>query len=330
MAVLLKIKTMCLTDYIGIRGECKNAKIYIDDLPGINIENAADIAEGFERPLEVVRKAFTLAVDQVFNDWINQVKDYFDYREILGTINYKNSGVDCQYGGANEDANLTIERLTGDFIKTSWKSIGFYSENAVTRQITVKDRFNQILYDESHDIKAGYNKIDLSLESDSDSLTLTMNLDGLTIGAYEVPFTREFERSSRCGYCVSFCGCLTTYLDKPIGVDIEASCVADRCAIIAYFLQALKVPLLYKTGINYFMAVKGTSRVNAYTRNSMDQVNFFLNQWQGGVDMVSGIKTNSAYWQSLKVAADSTVTSLKTMKIKPFSYNATEVINVLP
>ena len=60
---------MCLDNYIGIRGECQTATIYIDELPGINSGKAADITNNaLLRPLDLVNKAFNLAQKEVLLD----------------------------------------------------------------------------------------------------------------------------------------------------------------------------------------------------------------------------------------------------------------------
>lgn len=319
---------MCIK--VGIRGECSTAKIYIDDLPGINIENAADIAEGFERPSDVVDKAASLALDQVYNDWINQIKDYFDYQEVMGRITFQNSGTDYLYGDIDEEVTITLERIPDLFIATKLRSINIYSQNTITKTFEVKDKYGQIIDDFTFELTPGLNRLEFDLTSNSDFIQIVFNLSDLQIGAYNQPISTSFTKSDRCGHCICKGTCLSLYIDKPIGLDIDAQCVVDRCELVNEFISTLKVPLLYKTGINFFLAVKGTSRINAYTRNSKEQIDYFLNLWQGGTDMVTGIKTNSAYWQSLKTAADSTVSTVKSMRLKPFKYNSSTISNNLP
>jgi hypothetical protein len=83
---------MCLDNYIGIRGECQTATIYIDDLPGINIVNAADITNNaLLRPLDLVNKAFNLAQKEVLLDMFAMLE--MNYNAIIDDHSYSTAGV---------------------------------------------------------------------------------------------------------------------------------------------------------------------------------------------------------------------------------------------
>ena len=82
---------MCLNNYIGIRGECTTANIYIDDLPGINIVNAASITDvTIPRPIDLVNKAFTLAQKEVLSDMFALLN--LNYNAILDNHSYSTAG----------------------------------------------------------------------------------------------------------------------------------------------------------------------------------------------------------------------------------------------
>lgn len=320
---------MCFEGYISIDGECKTAKMYINDLPGINVENVADIADPFQTPAALVEKAFQLAVDQVYHDWINHIKEYFDYQEIFGRYQVINAGNRDFYTGApGEVLTITLRRLCTDMTKTKVIRLCLYSQTANPVTITIHDRFGDQLVAYHLDLKLGYNDIDLDFESDQGLLYIKVPMTGLILGSADNK--KYYGPCHPCNVCVCSNDCIEVESDLPVGFDLHGNCFVDRCALMETFFSLLKVPLLYKTGINYYLFVKGSNRINSYTRNSKEQVDYFLNLWQGGIDSMTGIKTPSAYWQALKTAADSTIASLRTMHIKPFSYNANQICNHLP
>lgn len=320
---------MCLKGYVGIRGACKTAKMYIDDLPGINVENAADIADPFQTPSALIEQAFQLAVDQVYHDWINHIKEHFDYKEMFGRFQVINAGNTTFYtGSAGEVLTITLTRSFSEMTLTKVIRLSLYSQTEATVTISILDRFGDNLQDIAVDLVEGYNQVSIDYESDQDVLYIKIPLTGLILGSADSQVYHG--PCNPCNTCMSSNDCLTVESDMPVGFDLHGHCIIDRCALMETFWSLLKVPLLYKTGINFFLAVKGTTRINAYTRNSREQIDYFLNLWLGGVDTVTGIKTSSAYWQALKTAADSTVASLRTMYLKPFTYNANQICNHLP
>jgi hypothetical protein len=315
----------CINHYIGIRGECPNAKLFIDDLPGINIENAADIAEGFERPIDVINKSFSLAVDQVYNDWVNGMKEWFDYQDIYGDYGWYGSGIHMVTAPENTILEIKLVRLYNEFTLTKINKIGLYTKTPDIKTILIKDRFGDIVQEFDQEFKYGFNEILIDYISPNEEITVCINIGGMEIGS-----NKEYSSSSGCYTCTCSNDCISVYSNLQYGFDIKGSCIADRCAIIESFFESLKTAILYKTGINFFLHVKGSNRINAYTRNSKEQVDYFLNIWQGGVDTITGIKTSSAYWSALKVAVETTSYTLRFMKIKPFKYGGSEICNVLP
>lgn len=334
---------MCFENYIGIRGECSDASIYIDDLPGINIQNAADVVEGTQvRPIELITTCFTLALDQVYNDWINNIKSHFDYLGIVSDTEYKNAGIFEYYGENSESIQIKIQRLGGyqKLVQSSIYSFGIVSDRAITKTFYVFDEYGAELIAKEVDLVVGYNDIDINVISSSIELNIRFSLSDFKVGRKE----NVFNYLSGCSPCfeVGCTDCTFVSIQKStnnfvnstslssLGFNLKVKCVADKCEILKYFIENLKVPLLYKTGINYLIAAKMSSRVNSYTVNSMDKIDELLILWQGGTDTVTGIKTNSAYWSALKAASESSVSTLRNMRLPIFKYNSDTIVNSLP
>lgn len=320
---------MCLEGYLGVRGECTTAKMYIDDLPGININNISDVIEGtIYRPSQLVDKIWGNTIDQVYNDWINHIKENYDYLGIISQTEYKTAGVYAFEGF--EDETVKIEVLRNEhfskFVTTNIYGFGIVSDRAANVDFVIKNEYNQIIETINKDLVEGYNDIEINVLSDSWLVTIEFSLSDFMIGRN----ASYIYNCNPCFYMGEGSCAFVRVNNSNIGFNLRTKCLADKCQIIDCFFENLKVPLLYKAGINYFLEVKMSGRVNAYTRNSDDKINEMLNTWIGGTDTVTGIKTPSAYWQSLKAAAESTISTLHNLKLPIFNYNSHQIINNLP
>jgi len=319
----------CLDGYLGVRGECEPAKMYIDDLPGININNISDVIDGTDfRPSQLVAKIWGNTIDQVYNDWINHIKENYDYLGIISQTEYKTAGVYAFEGF--EDQNVKIEVLRNEhfskFVTTNIYGFGIVSDRSANVNFVIKNEYEQVIETINKDLIEGYNDIEINILSDSWLVTIEFNLSDFMIG-------RNASHIHNCNPCFSMGSGSCAFVrvnNSNIVFNLRTKCLADKCQIIDCFFENLKVPLLYKAGINYYLAAKMTQRVNAYTRNSDDKINELLNIWMGGTDTVTGIKTPSAYWQALKAAADSTISTLHNLKLPIFNYNSHQIINNLP
>ena len=338
---------MCLDNYIGIRGECSEAKLYLDDLPGININNAADVVDGLDiRPLDLVKKAWRMAIDQVYSDWINSIAG-FTYLGIVSDSEYKFAGTYEYYGEIDQDIRIKVKRLSRyhKFVNTKIYSFGLVSDRITTQIFSVKDEYGTEIKSIEKELVAGYNDIEIDIVTSSIEVTISFSLLDFKVGRMESTFgLYGYNDEIGCSPCFeSGCtDCTLLFLEKSsdnfvtkesisdLGLNLKVKCIADKCTIVEHFIETLKVPLLFKTGINYYTEVKMTGRINPYTLNAKDKVDELLLLWQGGTDAVTGIKTNSAYWQSLKVAANSSDATLRNMKSMVFSYSGNEIVNMLP
>lgn len=323
----------CLNDYIGIRGQCCDIEpeLYIDDLPGVNIMNVADIIQGLEvKPLDLVKRAFGLAIDQVYNDLVHRLSDLYNYNDVICDHEYIYAGNTEYYGEVAQPFNIVINRseaFVRKFTKICLYELGFVSNKAVTGQeIVIKDEYGTVLKTITTDIEVGYNSIPVHIESTFGKMTIVLDLTNYKIGKNSGYLINNCSRCYESGN--TNCMYLTTD-DANVGFDVKAKVIADKCAIIKYFFEALKVSLLYKTGINYLLEVKMTNRVNSYTRNSADKIDELLLIWTGGVSP-TGQKYTSAYWTALSVAVESIATSLKSLRTEVFKYSGSSVCNNLP
>ncbi len=330
----------CLEKYIGIRGECSDAKIYIDDLPGINIVKIAEVTDEVDiRPLDLVRKGFRLAKKEVINDLISKIN--VDYHEIIDDAQYNYCGTYSYYGAVNEDWTIKINKLESDkFIKLHIFNFALVVDRDVTdAQFVVTDDFG---YSKTitQNLSKGINYIKLDQFTKSEWIKISFNLSNYKLGIKE-----DYSHSCNTGTCQSCsrsntcgCACMKVELYKGdvlsfdnIGFNLTTQCIADECELIRYLTPSINLPLLYKTGIHYLLEVKNTQRINAYVRNTEDDIDEMLTLWMGGFDNTNNVKIYSMYWRKIRQVAGNVEKIISKMNTHIFSNTANVAIcNTLP
>ena len=330
----------CLEKYIGIRGECTKAKLYLDDLPGINIVKVAEMTDEVDiRPLDMVRKNFRQAKKEVLQDIISMLN--IGYNQNIDDAQYNYAGSSEWYGLVNEDWIIKINKLEKDkFIKLHVFNFALVVDrDVIGAEFTVTDDygFEEII---SQDLTQGINYIEIDHNTKSQWLKLKFNLSNFKVGIKEDAYSycqsgkcHACERTNSCG-----CACLSVELYKDdvlssdlIGYNLTAQCVADECELLRYLTPSLDMPLIYKTGIHYLLEIKNTQRVNAYVRNSEDEIDAMLTLWMGGYDNVNDVKIYSMYWKKVKQAANNIKSMIYKLNTNIFSNTGNvEVCNTLP
>jgi len=329
----------CLQNYIGIRGECTEATLYLDDLPGINIEKASNITNGIElRPTDLVNKCFRQAQGEVINDILSKIR--LQYNEILDDSHFNYAGNYQWYGEVNEEIKLKIwNRLNDKFVNMHVFGFELVTDRAINDvEFTIEDGYDntEIL---TVDLVKGYNLIDIDQITKSEFISITFNLSNFKIGIKDITniwfsngSCRPCERSNaigiRCHELALYKDDVMTYLS--IGFNLTIRCEADLCEILKYMAPSISNSLLYKTGIHYLLEAKLSGRLNAYLRNTIEDIEQILTLWQGGYDNVNDVKVYSIYSQKVKQEAAKVENQLRKLNSMIFSYVGSTIENTLP
>jgi hypothetical protein len=324
---------MCLDNYIGIRGECQTATIYIDDLPGINIVNAADITNNaLLRPLDLVNKAFNLAQKEVLVDMFAMLE--MNYNAIIDDHSYSTAGAYRFIGEDTKPGYIHIFQKQNDkFINLHVFGFEIISDRAITKDFIITDGYGKIEI-VTVDLEIGLNEIPLDKFTNSEFIKITFDLSDFKVGIQE-RFCVDDTYHSHCNPCQRSmsCGCDCAYVvtsHSNLGFNLCVRCEADECKMLKYLVKEIELPLLYKTGINYLLEVKMTERINEYTLNKIEDIEELLTYWMGGFNNESQTGVSSIYKQHLKNSVTKVTMLLKNMHSKIFTHAGSYICNTLP
>ena len=329
----------CLQNYIGIRGECDSAILWLDDLPGINIEKASNITNGIElRPIDLVNKCFRQAQGEVINDILGKIA--LQYNEILDDSQFTYAGNYQWYGEVNEDIKLKLwNRLNDKFVNLHVSGFEIVTDRAINDvDFIIADGYDNTTT-LTVDLVKGLNQIDLDYLTKSEYVSISVNLSNFRIGIKDITniwfsngSCRPCERSNatgiRCHELAIYRDDVLTYSN--IGFNLTVRCEADMCEILKYLAPSISNSLLYKTGIHYLLEAKLSGRLNAYLRNTIEDIEQILTLWQGGYDNVNDVKVYSIYSQKVKQDAAKVENQLRKLNPMIFSYTGSTIDNSLP
>lgn len=337
----------CLKAQIGLRGDCSDADdfdCFIDDLPGIDIVRMSNIttAQNYG-PAQVFESISRLSVRQVKSHFMSLLSKTYKHTGVIDDDSITLSGSHEFYGELDEFLVIEIETLTNDkFIE---RVIDGFRLNIDRDVVGKKFYVRSSDGDEKEltmDLKKGINKIPISIKSSAEKITISFDVSNFKVGIRD----NYVNDNTQCGCLVDCCdtrescsvinlykspdGCDLTSTSEYFGFDLCVRCQCSSELVTCYFAQELQMALLYRYGINYLMHVVATDRINQYTHNSKSSIEKLLLNWNGGLDMTTGIKEHSQYWKELKVAVDNAVVSVPSIDSICFDFAGDIVDNALP
>lgn len=324
---------MCLDNYIGIRGECQDATIFIDDLPGINIVNAASIVDPtIPRPIDLVNKAFRLAQQEVLSD-IFALLPSLMYNAIVDDSSYSTAGKYYFVGETSKTGYIHILKNNNDkFLQLHVFGFEIYSDRAVTKDFVITDGYGNVDIITAN-LQIGINEIPLDKTTESEYIKITFDLIDFKVGIQQ-QFCVDDTFDNNCEPCHrSHCGCecanvITSHSN--LGFNLCVRCEANECKLIKYLAKEIQLPLLYRTGINYLLETKLTNRENAYLRNKEANIDEILTNWMGGFNNETQTGVSSMYKHHLKNSVSKVSKLLYNLNSKIFSHDGSYICNTLP
>lgn len=308
---------------------------YLSELPGINLKNAAQIADHETVKGEtLMNKAISFASRMVVRDFLGRLMQKVVFREVIASE---------QVGYHSEDFNAAVAGLYGVEVTRTGQ----------------EDRYTR-----------GYVEyIELKLESapgaDTDFLIV---IDGgaaetktvtLTAGINRIRIDKTFKQWCRVyadysDLAVSdgslsygdSCDCPYVACDRCFTVDgiqdptesgtfaqsnslngmvIAVACKADPDELVCQFREMLAPAVLYRAGAYMMEELLSSDRANPYVRNSRDEARENVRRWTGGVDPATGFRTAGEYEVSIQAAVEVALKAIHTCTSPAFE-SATMVV----
>lgn len=327
----------CPSRVVGISGVCdEDYRFFIDTLPGIDIVRASDIVSDYLiRPEALVEKSTKLALDIVKRDIINLITSDFKFNKVLETLSSNNVAGTNTWLNEGSTIRLLFKRHNYDNQNVLIKLSGFtfISDSDSEDDLVFIIKIDGVVKEHTQKIVKGRNKIDINIFSKSE-FEIQFTLTDFKIGIRENSlYIYEYKSCLPCNSIGSNCHYVNTLVDNQeivTGIDFVSQCVYDDCSILTDFLDELQMPILYQTGIQYLTEAKTSSRINSYTTNSSEKIEFLLLQWRGGKDDATGLNYKSQYWLSLLAAYNGIKQALLSENSEIFQFERNRIINSLP
>jgi hypothetical protein len=281
----------CLDNFIGVKCLSANPKsgLWINDLEGINIRMAADIADsGYISGLQLLEQKINFASQLVIQELSGFVLPYFRI----------NSSID----------ELLVGDFNSNYLAASSNDRGIKAIVKNTRMMRifvgeVKIRIQQANSTHSFQIIDGLNSTSFSFDTDangeatvfanyiSSNREIYIVMDNTSINPADTDVKSGCSCSSKSSQFMSVNGWNGSGVANNsygIKAQLTAECKIDE--MICIIAQQLRFPILYKAGLEIVKEAKATDRLNSVTLLDNDKINFlyeeFTNQYNNHMKLV--------------------------------------------
>jgi hypothetical protein len=283
----------CLDNLIGVKCLSVNPKsgLWINDLEGINIRMAADIADsGYMSGLQLLEKKINFASELVMQELSGFLLPYFRV----------NSAID----------ELLVGDFNSNYLAPSPNDRGIKATVKNTRMMRVfvgevKIRIQQVNFTHSFEIIDGLNSTSFPFTTDangeasvfanyiSSNREIYILMDNTAINPADTDVKSGCSCSSKSSQFMLVNGWSGSGVGNNsygIKAQLTAECKTDE--LICIISQHLRFPILYKSGLEIVKEAKATDRLNSVTLLDNDKINFLYEEFSMQYDRHMKIVVN--------------------------------------
>lgn len=295
-------------NFIGIRGvdEQSLSGLWVNDLPGVTLRNAANTAnEEDVQGAELLKRCRKLAYMETVDDFV----------AVLSR--------DVSFGG---NTLATCVGKPTEYTRTLDGSI------SLSILADCGDQFSDLFIGSIQVIAATDGCVDLTIDGVTEVWRLKKGRNVKTVNKW---FSiRSFDVSiagtgiDLYEWTGSYCNCAECDYSGSRLFTVE---IFDRCNInlvAERYLENLKFAFWYKTGINLMHEILSTTRFNDFVRGT-DTAERNLVVWAGGTDIQAGLSVKGQYGEKIKAAATVAAMDLKTTHSRCLDCG-NKVVHVIP
>ena len=266
----------CFDNYITIKGSgvTPTSGLYINDLPGINLRSAANVADSeYQSGLVFLQDKISFATQLCVEELRTYFLPYFRINSIVDDHRFgvfKTAALNPQAserGIKLKRHSSRMLKLRVERIKIKLQQVGF------VHSVEITDGNVQTSYDFKTDLN-GEAEIDLSYLATEKEIFVTM--DNAAINPIDATIKKACNCYAHKGRYISgygWNGTGTASSTFGLQVDVSAPCDEDEfaCAII----HRLKFPILYRAGIEIVKEMIATDRLNSFTLLDQETAEFY-------------------------------------------------------
>ena len=281
----------CLEDFIGVKCLTTNPKsgLWINDLEGINIRMAADIADsGYISGLQLLQNKINFASEIVMQELSGFMLPYFRINSILDELllgdfnsNYLPS--------ASMDRGLKITVKNTRMMRVFVGNVTIRIQQANTsHSFQIVDGFNSTSFPFTTDANGEATVFANYMSSNRD---IYIVMDNTAINPADTDVKSGCSCSSKSSQYMLANGWSGSGVGNNsfgIKAQVNAECRIDE--LMCIISQHLRFPILYKAGLEIVKEAKATDRLNSVTLLDNDKINFlyeeFTNQYNNHMKLV--------------------------------------------
>lgn len=281
----------CLEDFIGVKCLTTNPKsgLWINDLEGINIRMAADIADsGYMSGLQLLQNKVNFATEIVMQELSGFMLPYFRINSVLDELlvgdfnsNYLPS--------ASMDRGIKVTVKNTRMMRVFVGNVTIRIQQAnTTHSFQIVDGFNSTSFAFTTDAN-GEATVFANYISSNREIYIVM--DNTAINPADTDVKTGCSCSSKSSqYMIANGWSGTGVGNNSFGIkaQVNAECRIDE--LMCIISQHLRFPILYKAGLEIVKEAKATDRLNSVTLLDNDKINFlyeeFTNQYNNHMKLV--------------------------------------------
>lgn len=274
--------TKCFDNFIGVKCISPTAPksgLYIDDLEGINLKFAANIADsGFSSGVNLVESKIRFATQLVLNDISKYTSPYFRMNSLID--------------------ELVVGEFTTQFSLPNASNRGVRINSRESRMLrvrvqSVKIRMVQAFFAHDVQINDGTDVIQFPFTTDANGdaeifpdflsstaeIFVTMDNTGINPNNTKVKAGCSCSsKKSRFMTANGWSGTSTSTSSFGLIVNAAAECSVDEIGCV--LAQKLRFPILYRSGIEIVKEALTTDRLNSVTLLDSEKCDFLLGEFE--------------------------------------------------
>jgi hypothetical protein len=275
----------CLDNYVGVRCLTPDPRsgYYINDLEGLNLRYAADIADSdYVSGLEFLRSKIAFATDLVLSDLLTYTLPFFRINSIIDELsagNYKTNFLTPNPSDRGFDIKVRNSRLLRIRVRKVEIRI---QETNTSSSIIINDGNDSTSFPFTTDSN-GIAEIFPDYLSKTDRIFVTLNDTSLNVLDTEIKSGCGCSsKSGRYLYVSGWNGTGNSSSSYGLSLDLNAECSLDEIGCI--LAPRLGLPILYRSGIEVVKEAITTDRLNSITLLDSDKGEFLLESFSKEYD----------------------------------------------
>lgn len=276
--------TSCFENFIGLKcisTTTPKSGLYIDDLEGINLRFAADVADsGFTSGINLIQSKINFSTQIVLDEIAKFASPYFRINSLIDELKVGDWISPVQYlSPSPADKGVRITTRESRMLRIRVQSVQIrIQEVAFSGNLTIEDGIFSTNYPFTTDAD-GFAEVFPNYLSDTAEIYIV--IDNSLIS----PLNTKVKSSCNCSTAKSrflsangWNGSSTSSTSFGLVVQAVAECSPDEIACI--LAQKIRFPILYKSGIEIVKEAMTTDRLNSVTLLDSDKCEFMLNEFE--------------------------------------------------